>query len=205
MIAIESGIRYQKNDALITLSWFRHQGADIIDWLWSYRQNRYSPVNLRKYTASGLEMNARLNFDTPGRQARFCRSLTINYLYQFTGKSVADSVSKYNNLRNKFSMMVRHHVAGPVDASWRISYQERMGDIIGFNAETNSYFSTAYRPYWLIDGSLRYDTHYVEIFAEASNLLNTAYIDAGSVLQPGRWFRIGIQVHVEMPGKQPKR
>ena len=204
MVAFEGGLRYQWNGIFLTASWFRHQGRDIIDWLWSFEQNRYSPVNLSNYSATGLELNARLNLDRPGKPAGFFRSLSVSYLYQQNQKSVPDSVSKYNNLRNKFSMMVRHRVAGPVEASWRISYQDRMGDIIGFNTETNSYYADAYTPFWLIDGTLRYQKRYFEIFAEVSNLMNTQYVDAGSAFQPGRWFRIGVQLHVKIPEKVSK-
>jgi len=204
MIAFEGGLKYQVDDLFLTASLFRHQGRDIIDWLWSFEQNRYSPVNLAKYSATGLELNARFNFGFPRNTVGFFRSLSVSYVYQQNQKSVPDSVSKYNNLRNKFSMLVRHRVAGPVEASWRISYQDRMGDIIGFDTETSSYYADSYRPFWLIDGALRFKKKYFELFAEVSNLMNTKYVDAGSAFQPGRWFRIGVQLHVRIPEKVSK-
>jgi iron complex outermembrane receptor protein len=108
-------------------------------------------------------------------------------------KSVNDSVSKYDYIRNKLSMMVRHRIYGNIEAVWSISYQERTGRLIAFSTTENAYYSEPYKPYWLLDGTLDWHVKHFVVFAAITNILDTDYKDAGSVTQPGRWFKAGIR------------
>ena len=87
---------------------------------------------------------------------------------------------------------MRHRIYGNIEAIWSMSFQDRVGEMIAFNATENAYYSTTYKPYWLLDGTINWHLKHLVFFATVANILDTNYTDAGSVTQPGRWFKAGI-------------
>ena len=191
MISYEGGIKFEGKVVNGNVVFFQNTGKDIIDWLWSYGQNRFSPVNLDHFRSIGLETNLVFRFNN-ANSINPVQTLTINYLFMHIDKSVNDSVSKYDHLRNKLSISLRHRVYRHVEAIWSISYQDRVGELIAFNTSESAYYTTPYKPYWLLDGTLNWNLRHLVLFASISNILDTNYTDAGSVSQPGRWFKAGI-------------
>jgi iron complex outermembrane receptor protein len=112
-------------------------------------------------------------------------------------KSVSDSVSKYNNLRHKMSVMLRHGILKNLEAVWTLSYQDRLGEVIQYNSSEKDYYSIPYKPYWLLDGSVNWKIRKIALFVTLTNMLNTEYIDAGTLNQPGRWLRAGVTLNLE--------
>ena len=191
MISYEGGIKFEGKTANANLVFFQNSGKDIIDWLWSYGQNRFSPVNLEHFRSLGLETNLVFRFNNASG-INPVQSLAVNYLFMDIDKSVNDSVSKYDHIRNKLSITVRHRVYGNIEAIWSVSYQDRVGEMIAFNTTESAYYSEPYKPYWLLDGTLNWHLRHLVLFATVTNILDTNYTDAGSVTQPGRWFKAGI-------------
>ncbi len=70
--------------------------------------------------------------------------MSVNYIFMDIDKSVNDSVSKYDHLRNKISMTVRHRIYGNIEAIWSVSYQDRVGEMIAFNTTEKAYYSEPY-------------------------------------------------------------
>jgi iron complex outermembrane receptor protein len=66
--------------------------------------------------------------------------------------------------------------------------------MIAFNTVESAYYSEPYKPYWLLDGTLNWYLKHLVFFATVTNILDSEYTDAGSVIQPGRWFKAGIAV-----------
>jgi outer membrane receptor protein involved in Fe transport len=122
--------------------------------------------------------------------------LTANYIFLDTRKALPDSVSKYYNLKHKFSAVIRLKLSNVISLSWNISYQDRQGEAIGYQKDTG-YFSIDNKPFWLIDGTIIYDTRKLRVFIGISNILNARYIDSGSVIQPGRCWEAGLVVRFE--------
>jgi len=86
-----------------------------------------------------------------------------------------------------------------------------MGSTIRYDDENSSYAAIPYKPFLLIDGNLSWETKRFTFFIESSNLLDWQYVDAGSVIQPGRWIKAGIRANMVFtrnrckfePQKQP--
>jgi iron complex outermembrane receptor protein len=93
--------------------------------------------------------------------------------------------------------MIRQRLARKIEAEWNLSYQHRLGESVGYSVTENSYYFTPNHPYWLLEGSVKWDLGNLVIYAMLSNMLNTKYIDAGSDMQPGRWFKAGISINLE--------
>jgi vitamin B12 transporter len=196
MVSFEGGFKHDTRNATASLAFFINRGKDIIDWLWSYEQYRFSPVNLHYYRAYGFETNMLLRFSDPPTVWNPIRTIAVNYIFMDLRKSVSDSVSKYSNLRNKISLVIRHALTKKMAAAWTVSYQDRMGETVQYDNAGSSYYTMPYRPYWLLDGSLNWNFRHFNLYAILSNMLNTKYIDAGSVKQPGRWFKAGISINL---------
>jgi vitamin B12 transporter len=192
MISYEGGIKYSGNGMAGNLTGFYNSGRDMIDWLWSYTSNRFSPVNLRNYQAWGLTSNFNIRNADKLWQCKWISSLSVNYLFLHVKKSIPDSVSKYYNLRHKLSIVIGQDIGKRIMLSWNISYQDRSGESIGYRQDDRKYFTVPYKPFWLIDGVVKWNYRYLQLYMEISNILATRYIDAGSALQPGRWLKAGL-------------
>jgi vitamin B12 transporter len=192
LISFEGGLKYNTKLINTFLSVFHHSSSDMIDWLWSYTSNRYSPVNLDHYHAWGLSTGLTLNLKGITVAENLAKKISVNYMFLNLKKSLPDSVSKYNNLKHKLSVSITQQLIKSITLSWNISYQDRFGEIVGYRDSDKQYFSDAYEPFWLIDGCIRWSWQYIELFTEMSNILNTRYIDAGSIIQPGRWLKAGL-------------
>jgi len=125
---------------------------------------------------------------------RMLSHVSLNYIYLSTDKSAPDSVSKYYSLKHKLSATFNQQLSSTLVLTWRISYQDRYGEAIGFEQPAGGYFAIPYKPYWLIDGIVKWKIRYLEFYTEVSNILNSRYIDAGSVFQPGRWLKAGVSL-----------
>ena len=200
LVSWEAGIKRDETHVNASLTFFRNTGRDIIDWLWSYGQRRFSPVNIQNFLAQGLETG--ISFHTAGwlQETAPIRVISVNYVFMNIRKSVSDSVSKYDHIRNKLSLMIRHRIIRKIEAVWTVSCQDRMGETVQYSDADNYYF-TPNKPYWLLDASITWNPGPLVFYAVLNNVLNTNYIDAGSVTQPGRWFKAGITLNLEKDRK----
>ena len=62
MISVEGGLKYSGKLLRYKLAGFYNSGSDMIDWLWSFEKNSFSPLNLRKYVSYGLSANVMADF-----------------------------------------------------------------------------------------------------------------------------------------------
>jgi iron complex outermembrane receptor protein len=75
-------------------------------------------------------------------------------------------------------------------ASWNFLYRDRVGYYTV--SATNSLQN--YSDFWLTDLRLSYKKQRFVVYAEATNLFDHRYADLGELIQPGRWFKAGVQV-----------
>jgi vitamin B12 transporter len=201
MISAEGGLHAEWPFLITSAALYSSSGKDIIDWLWSYETNRYSPVNLDRISMFGIELQADIPLAKAIGPHSPVQDIRLGYNFLNVHKSLSDSLSKYYNLKHKFTLSIRHKIIARIHAMWTICYQDRMGSYIQYLAADSQYFSSPYKPFVLLDGNITWEAGNFMVFIEASNLLNTQYIDAGSVFQPGRWIRAGIKARFEIKPK----
>jgi vitamin B12 transporter len=204
MVSFEGGIKYQNEVVNGSISVFYNSGRDIIDWLWTFDQNIFRPVNLQEYKAQGLASHMVYVSNKNTFICRLFSQISINYQFINIKKSLTDSVSKYYNLRQKLSAGITQNITDNLVCSWYVSYQDRYGELIGYRESDKMYYSSPYKPFWLIDGTIKWKIRFIELFAEMSNILNKHYVDAGSVIQPGRWLKAGLILRLEAKEKVPE-
>jgi iron complex outermembrane receptor protein len=193
MVTYEGGIKAEGTGTDATLALFQNRGQDLVDWVWSYETKRFSPVNLNHFTASGIEVNFSHVFLRDRATDPIAR-VRLNYTYLDLQKSVSDSVSKYTHLRQKLSLFVSHRLPGRLEGTWTLSWQDRAGERIAYEQEGIGYYAIPYAPFWLADFTLSRTWRFLTAYATVTNLFDVSYADAGSAIQPGRWFRAGISV-----------
>jgi iron complex outermembrane receptor protein len=196
MMALEGGFKVSGEQTDASISVFQNRGHDLVDWVWSFETRRFSPLNLSVFRVNGMEIAFSHTFQGNGSDASPA-SLRLHYSILNVRKSVSDSVSKYNHLRHKLSLSVTHRLPWNLQGVCEISFQDRAGERIAYRVEENNYYAIGYSPYWLIDYTLNRTWNHFTVFATVANLLNVSYADAGSAVQPGRWFRAGISVSFE--------
>jgi vitamin B12 transporter len=201
MISAEGGLHADLLFLSTSVALHASSGQDIIDWLWSFETNRYSPVNVDHMSTFGIEIHTELPLEKAIGSHSPVQNIKLGYNYLNVNKSTTDSLSKYYNLKHKFTFSVRHKIIPCVYASWYVIYQDRMGSFIQYSEADQKYYSAPYRPFLLLDGNITWDAGHFVIFLDASNLLNTQFVDAGSVFQPGRWIKAGIRVKLEFRRK----
>jgi vitamin B12 transporter len=197
LISAEGGLHIELPFLFTSVAIHKSSGQNIIDWLWSFQTNRFSPVNVERMSFFGIEMDADF---LPGKvfgPRSPVQDIKLDYSYLNIHKSITDSLSKYYNLKHKLAVSVRHKIVPHLTAAWYLSYQDRAGSYIQYSETDNRYLSIPYKPYLLLDGNITLEISCFKIFVESSNLLNTHYVDAGSIFQPGRWIKAGIKVKLE--------
>ena len=204
MVSAECGMHAGFSFIEASVALYKSTGKNIIDWLWLNEFNKYSPVNIKSMTATGIEMTADFFLQKAFSGHSPIYKISLGYHYLTVSKSLPDTLAKYYNLRHKLAFSIRNRIFRNISSSWHVSYQDRLGSFIRYDAAENSYSFIPYKPFWLIDGRLSWDIKAFDIFIESSNLLNCRYADAGSVIQPGRWIKAGIRIDMVFNGNKRK-
>jgi len=135
--------------------------------------------------------------------------LSAHYTLLHGSKSANQYQSYYvmDYLRHKLNIGITHRIIEKVNAHWQVSWQDRNGTYLHYNADDGSETSTPYESFWQVNLRIYRQTEHspllwrgvggevrLNIFAEASNLGNKQHHDIGNIILPGRWIRAGIAV-----------
>lgn len=205
MTSFETGLYIDYPIIKGSVAYYKAYGRNIIDWLWNYTKNKYNPVNVKEVNTSGIEIYADIPLQKALKSSFPVQMISVYYSHLDIRKSIPDSVAKYYNLKNKLNMSFYARIIGHLYTSWQFSYQQRMGSFIQYDTTRSRYYSSPYQPYFLINGNLSWKEKWFTLFIEASNILNTRYIDAGSCQQPGRWVTGGIKINFDFEEKRKKQ
>lgn len=164
---------------------YYRKGEDLIDWVRQADTEKWQTQNLTKINTTGVELSGNLSPEKVWKTKLFLTKLGINYAYSHLEKGTNDVFSYYvlDNLKHKLDFQIEHRVWQKLDASWKISYQDRNG----MRTSTEPY-----KPFWMVNTRLSWKSQSTEVYATASNLFNKKYFDLGPVEQPGRWITVGI-------------
>lgn len=164
---------------------YYRKGKDLIDWIRETETDKWKTRNLTRITSEGLEVSTDIYPEQLFSQPVFITKMGINYAYNQLDKGNSDLLSYYvlDNLKNKLDIELNHKVWRRLQASWRVTYQDRNG----MRTQTE-----AYEPFWLVNTRVMWKAPKTEIYLLASNLFDTKYYDFGVIEQPGRWISVGI-------------
>jgi len=184
----EIGYRFTKNGFRFETNYFYRYTQNLIDWTRAPSEvmpnpNRWQPRNISQVTFHGIETGFIYAMNV-GSELLKLKEISFSYNY------IDASLTQAEGLESRFALnSLRHQVIGGIqteivqrtELTVKARYLERM----------------ALDPYFLLDARVDFNRlKTLGFFAEASNITNTEYIEAGFVQMPGRWFRAGISVNL---------
>jgi len=196
---LDFGAVFKKGITKIALTSFNSMGSNSIDWVRKSDTQKWQPMNITQVRTNGVD--AMLKFDL-GKL--YNRKFVIQYLslqYTFINKSATtnDYESRYvmDYLRQKMVLGIHQRVYKEIYAAWNLRYQLRNGDYMLWDNETKTEHSTPYGDYTLVDFKLYWRSKGWTVFAVVKNIFDVDYVDYGNVMQPGRWFSVGVKKRFE--------
>ena len=123
------------------------------------------------------------------------KNLEVGYAYCQLDKDAGDLLSKYalDYLKHKLTVNVAHGIYKGFGASWQFTFQQREGNYTDKEGTVQNY-----QPVYLLDGRVYWQNAKLNVYVEASNLIGQRYYDYGGIEQPGRWFKAGIAVNLDV-------
>ena len=172
----EGNIQYRKEDLHLQAGYFYRNITDFIDWVRTDPSEAYSPLNFGKNRMQGVYGRIRQDFELDNRNRLWYR-ISYNYLQPDINTSAAGQ-SKYvlESLKHQF-------IAG-------IHYQV---DNLSFHFENRWLQRELAASYAIADIRVNYRWQKLLLSAEATNIFNAEYQEAGAVPMPPRWFSLGIK------------
>ena len=203
-------------------AWYR-LGTDIIDWVYVPSDTRrpYHAANQQRIHSAGTEITAvyrpkkmtkwsndQINGKIVNDQivndqmvnGEWLRSVSLSYGYTWLDLDLHEVQSRYlDYLSHKLVLGIEHGIwvssdpkkIGVIAASWTLRWQKREGDYTSAEGVV-----TSYKPVLLLDGSLYWQNDRVKISADCTNITNRHYYDYGSLLMPGAWGTLAIEVQL---------
>jgi vitamin B12 transporter len=195
---VESGLKYRSDWLSADLALFFRKGEETIDWIWT--DSIWQTRNLTELNTCGGETSVQVtpaNFaqGTVGPALRAISHIRVAYSYTELSKASDAHISNYalDNLKHKFIFDLGVQLPAGLYLDGKVLWHDRNGSYLHYETPQSVPYETPYEPYWLIDIQAGIRLNRIILFIEATNLLNIAYRDIGSVVMPGRWIMAGIR------------
>lgn len=178
----------------LNLTSFNSFGNNTIDWVRSSDTEKWQPMNLTNTETYGFDASTKFRLGELNNNNFFINSIVIQYTYidKITDSGNLSSAYVNDYLKHKFVFGANHTIYRNFSANWKLRYQQRNGNYMFLNESGND-IPTPYGDYTLLDARVNWKSKGFMIFADVKNIFNTQYIDYGNVLQPGRWFSLGVK------------
>ena len=193
----EGGIRIHHHRFRGGLSLFRRQGKELIDWVKDPSPDSlvWRSMNHARVSMQGLEFSLRYFSDRDrGNPENFrLEGAAISWTLLSGRSTERRLLSRYtmDYLRHQVNASVEAAMGMRWSASFRISWRDRHGAWPDREGRI-----IAYRPVTLADARLSWQKDFFTLFAEASNLFNSQWMDFGGISQPGIWLTSGIKFDI---------
>jgi len=182
----EAGIRKFSGKFSYSGSVFYRQISNFIDYVKDTAgvanpaTINWQPQNFQQANMTGFTLNAGYNTALQPHYLfnNFAVNAGYNYLSpSFKGDALSTKISRYviESLRHQFTANVQTTLLHHFSVSAATRYCMRIN----------------YKDYTLIDARIAYRQSRYQIYADASNLLDVTYVEAGAVVMPGRWMTVG--------------
>ncbi len=174
---------------------FTRDGSNLIDWIRFTGSDMTTAANITEVRISGVEANFTWDMIKLLGENSPLKSVQTGYSYMFSDSLSNDFESLYvlDFLQQKADLGFHFQFGENLQVNWFFSYQDRLGSYVDADGmELN------YRPVLLSDLRVSPQFGKLKLFVQVSNLFDEKYNDIGSVIQPGRWFRLGMNYEFSM-------
>ncbi len=181
-INYELGFRVNNKFINSTISLFRKEGKDIIDWVRIEGDQPWSVRNIAEVNTNGFEIEFSFLPESVIKKSPIKR-INLSYTYLDSDKETDIFESRYvlDHLRHQFIIGVQNKFIFDIDQTWNFRYEDRVNFTDSFIADFQM--------------SKQIESFFV--FVKASNLFNNYYEDIARVPLPGRWITGGIKLSLQ--------
>lgn len=180
----EVGAKWSKSGFFAELVYFNRNTDNLIQWTRPDADTPWQPQNFSEVKFNGIEASVNYRVSPNGRTVQVKEFMfSYNYIHADLIKQPGIETSyAFTALKNQTIGGVLLGIGQKVEWNTKMRYLERMSQ----------------DPYFLLDIRVDYNrTGKLGFFAEASNITDTDYREAGTVHMPGRWFRAGFMLNLE--------
>jgi iron complex outermembrane receptor protein len=181
-ISSEVGGKFAAKNTFVSASIFQRTSNNLIDWARTDTTQKWQPLNLNKVTLSGFETNINQKFNG------FVNQIQAGYTYIDANARAAENYQSRYTLSN-----IKHQAVATLVLKWHKWINQTI-TIRHINR-------IAMADYTLFDSKIQFNYKQLNLFAEASNVLDTKYLEAGFVQMPGRWFKVGFDLKLNFAKK----
>jgi iron complex outermembrane receptor protein len=180
----EFGVKYSKGNFRAEAAYFVRSTDNLIEWARMEETKPWQPQNFSKVNFNGLEISMNYRVNPNGKKIQL-KELNLSYNY------IDASLNELPGIETRYALTaLRNQIIGGLLIG--------LGKKIEWNTKVRNVERISQDPYFLLDMQVDYNrTGRVGFFAEASNITDSDYIEAGTVQMPGRWFRAGFMVNLE--------
>ncbi|TFV92180.1 TonB-dependent receptor [Algoriphagus kandeliae] len=180
----EVGAKWIEGRFFAEAVYFIRKTDDLIEWTRPDADTPWQPQNFNQVNFDGIELAFTYRW-TNGSRLFSVKEAMFSYNYinaDLIEQPGTETRYALTALKNQLLGGVLLGLGNKLEWNTKMRYIERMGQ----------------DPYFLLDMRVDYNrAGKIGFFAEASNITNTDYIEAGTVQMPGRWFRAGFMLNLE--------
>lgn len=181
---IEFGGKWLQDGMRAELVYFRRKTNNLIEWTRPNEETPWQPQNFNKVTFDGIEAAVSYRW-TPSSQLIKVKEVQVSYNF------IDATLLEQPGSQTRYSISaLRHQLIGGLllGIGTKFEWNTKMRHVDRMNQD----------PYFLLDMRIDYNrVGKAGLFAEASNITQVDYIEAGTVQMPGRWFRAGFMVNLD--------
>ncbi len=192
----EAGAKVSANGWSARIGYFYRRTSDAVDWIWEDEARKWHTRNLTELFTQGISVDAQCNFRRLVNSDFWIQSVSASYGFMNSDKSAEQYISFYalDYLRHKIGFGLTHSIFEKINARWQVGWQDRNGGYLAYDITTDTETETPYEAFWQADLRIYRQTERLNVFVEASNIMNKQHQDIGNITLPGRWIRAGITV-----------
>ena len=173
----ELGLNYNSEFFSSSVSLFRREGKNIIDWVRDADKSQWMARNITTVITNGLEVGF-IFFPKHLIDMLPIVSAGINYTYLNSDKKSDNLESRYvlDHLKHQAIINLTHELFYDISGTWFLRYEDRLN----------------YEDHFLTDVQFQKTITNFNLSLKATNLFNKTYHDIAGVTLPGRWITAGV-------------
>jgi vitamin B12 transporter len=196
-IGYEIGYQFRNEYFQISSTIFYSKGENLIDWVKLDISDIWHTINHSEINTEGAELSVLASLNQLLPKQKYLEKLKIDYTYVHQDKPITNLISNYslNYLKHRFDLTLIHSIMKNIDADWHLTYQYRNG-LYEKYTDNVSQGLVRYQPFLLCDLKISWRNSGWSVFGTINNLFDNRYYDIGNIVQPGRWFKIGVTKNI---------
>ncbi|RAJ30219.1 TonB-dependent receptor plug domain-containing protein [Pedobacter cryoconitis] len=179
----EGGIKYNSTHFVLNASVFKRRINNFIDWVKDKTTDPWQPKNFSELNTMGYTLSA--DYNTGVLENSAFNSLRFGLAYTYLDPKVKTTLPEANisryaveSLKNQLTATVNAEFLKVMALTVTARYCERI----------------SYKDYTVMDARLSYKLKRSSIYADASNIFDVNFIQAGAVPMPGVWATLGYKI-----------